>query len=293
MMRAALFIDAANVFYSEKTMGWKIDFAKVYEYFNKHFALYNAFYYSAEPQEGEDEKQKEYRDYSLMGYTMRLKQLKEIYDSRGKLALKKANLDIEMVVDMFATQQNYDIAVLFTGDSDFTRAVELLRMNGKQIFVLSTKGHSGLELINASDKFMDFQDLKKTFEKKEVKKNSTKTDAVKKKEKKVNKESKVNKVSKSQEKPKKSYKNQKINIVKKLEKLEKLEKQSEKQKPLAKQLVKKNLVTKKLQQKKSSVQKKNKKLSKKPTDEKNVMPSDAVIKKAMQAIENKNKKIKN
>ena len=212
MLRAALFIDAANVFYSEKTMGWKIDFTKVYEYFNKHFALYNAFYYSAEPQENEEEKRQEYRDFCLQGFTMRLKQLKEIRDSKGKIVLKKANLDIEMVVDMFATQQNYDIAVLFTGDSDFTRAVELLRMNGKQIFVLSTKGHSGIELINASDKFMDLQDLKESFLKKEEpakktpniknnknKPNDKKNTPLQKKQKKI-----VTKVQKKQVKPKNS-----------------------------------------------------------------------------------------
>ena len=163
MMRAALFIDAANVFYAQKTMGWEIDFEKVYQYFNKHFALYNAFYYSAEPQENEDDKRLEYQRFSLMGYTMRTKPLKEIRDAKGRIAVKKANLDIEMAVDMFATQSNYDIAILFTGDSDFVRAVELLRMNGKQIFVFSTKGHSGMELINASDKFMDFQALKEGF----------------------------------------------------------------------------------------------------------------------------------
>lgn len=163
MMRAALFIDAANVFYAQKTMGWDIDFEKVYQYFNKHFALYNGFYYSAEPQENEDEKRLEYQRFSLMGYTMRTKPLKEIRDAKGKIVVKKANLDIEMAVDMFATQSNYDIAILFTGDSDFVRAVELLRMNGKQIFVFSTKGHSGMELINASDKFMDFQSLKSMF----------------------------------------------------------------------------------------------------------------------------------
>ena len=162
-MRAALFVDAANVFYSQKTMGWEIDFEKVYQYFNKHFALYNAFYYSADPQENEDEKRLEYQRFSLMGYTMRTKPLKEIRDAKGRIAVKKANLDIEMAVDMFATQSNYDIAILFTGDSEIVRAVELLRMNGKQIFLFSTKGHSGMELINASDKFMDFQAIKEKF----------------------------------------------------------------------------------------------------------------------------------
>jgi uncharacterized LabA/DUF88 family protein len=162
-MRVALFIDGANVFYTEKTLGWSIDFRKVYEYFDQKFALYNAFYYAAEAPEDDEENRKKLRELNFMGYTLRLKKLKEIRDSSSKVVLRKANLDIEMVVDMFSTKDNYDLAVLFSGDSDFVRAVELLRTYGKQIFVFSTKGHSALELINASDKFFDFVDMKKIF----------------------------------------------------------------------------------------------------------------------------------
>ncbi len=161
-MRVALFIDGSNIFYTEKTLGWEIDFIKVYDYFDQHFTIYNAFYYAAEPQDDE-EVRKKYQRYSLKGYTMRLKKLKEIRDFKGDVVAKKANLDVEMVIDMFNTKDNYDLAVLFTGDSDFVRLVDLLRTYGKQIFVFSTKGHSSAELINVADKFFDFQEMKKTF----------------------------------------------------------------------------------------------------------------------------------
>lgn len=160
-MRVALFIDGSNIYYTEKTLGWKIDFLKVYEYFDKKFAFYNAFYYTTEPEN--EEVRKQFQEYQLAGYTMRLKRPKEIRDTRGKIVARKANLDIEMVVDMFNTKDNYDLAVLFTGDSDFVRPVELLRTHGKQVFVFSTKGHSSVELINAADKFFDFVQMKKAF----------------------------------------------------------------------------------------------------------------------------------
>lgn len=162
-MRAALFIDEANVYFSQKTLKWEIDFEKVYSYFSSHFALYNCFFYAAEPLEEEDEKRIEYQNMTLQGYTMRLKRLKEIRDKTGEIVAKKANLDIEMAVDMFATKDNYDIAVLFSGDSDFVRVVELLRTYGKQILIFSTKGHSGIELINAGDKYVDMKEMKKLF----------------------------------------------------------------------------------------------------------------------------------
>jgi len=142
----------------------------VYRYFDKKFAIYNAFYYTAEPEE--EETRKRYQEYSLASYTMRLKKLKEIRDSRGKIVAKKANLDIEMVIDMFNTKDNYDLMILFSGDSDFVRPVELLRTHGKQVVVFSTKGHSSAELINAADKFFDFVQMKKHFAREE-KGNST------------------------------------------------------------------------------------------------------------------------
>jgi len=162
-LRAALFIDGSNIYYTEKTLGWEIDFKKVLKYFEEHFAIYNAFYYAAEPTPEDEEARRKYQDYTLSGYTLRLKKLKEIRDTRGKIVARKANLDIEMIIDMFNTMEHYDMAVLFTGDSDFVRAVELLRTHGKQVFVFSTKGHSSMELINAADKFFDFVEMKGRF----------------------------------------------------------------------------------------------------------------------------------
>ena len=179
-MRAALFIDEANIYFSQKTLKWEVDFEKVYSYFSSHFALYNCFFYAAEPLESEKEKKEEYQQMTLQGYTMRLKRLKEIRDKTGKIVAKKANLDIEMAVDMFATKDNYDIAVVFSGDSDFIRVVELLRTYGKQILIFSTKGHSAIDLINAGDKYVDMKEMKKLFAVEKKKKAPTKQPAKKK-----------------------------------------------------------------------------------------------------------------
>ncbi|MEI7511175.1 MAG: NYN domain-containing protein [Candidatus Peregrinibacteria bacterium] len=169
-MRVALFIDEANLYFSQRTLKWEIDFERLYKYFDERFAMYNSFFYAPEPPDEEEEKKKSYQQLSLLGYTLRLKKLKEIRGKSGEVVAKKANLDIEMAIDMFATKDHYDIAIMFTGDSDFVRAVELLRMHGKQIFVFSTKGHSSLEIINAADKFIDYKDLRHEFEKKKPEK---------------------------------------------------------------------------------------------------------------------------
>ncbi len=47
----------------------------------------------------------------------------------------KGNLDTEILLDMVNTVDNYDVAFLCSGDSDFERAVDLLRSRGKRIYV--------------------------------------------------------------------------------------------------------------------------------------------------------------
>jgi uncharacterized LabA/DUF88 family protein len=166
--RTALFIDAENLYYIQKTLGWEIDFERLYQFFAKKTLLYNAFYYtSVDPQsEKHAEKVHFLEGLPFVGYTVRSKEVKII--KAGDRLIKKGNLDIEIVIDMFNTMRLYDQVVLFSGDSDFARALELLRTHGKEIIVISTKGFVSKELINTADKYVDIQrmaqDIKKNPE---------------------------------------------------------------------------------------------------------------------------------
>ena len=50
------------------------------------------------------------------------------------------------------TVGNYDIAYLFSGDSDFERAVDLLRSRGKRVYVVSARGALSRELAYVAGK---------------------------------------------------------------------------------------------------------------------------------------------
>jgi uncharacterized LabA/DUF88 family protein len=96
---------------------------------------------------------------------VRTKILKEYYDDSSGRFSQKANLDIEIVVDMFNTVDQYDRVILFSGDGDFERAIELLRSKNTHITVVSTEGMIARELRNATDRYIDLNDLRKDIEK--------------------------------------------------------------------------------------------------------------------------------
>lgn len=164
MNRLSIFVDGNNMFYAQQKNGWFFDPRRVLEYFNKLEAkLINAFWYTGlkDPQD-----QRGFRDALIsLGYTVRTKILKEYYDDVSGRYSQKANLDIEIVVDMFNTVDQYDEVVLFSGDGDFERAIELLRSKNTHITVVSTEGMIARELRNATDQYVDLNDIRDKIEK--------------------------------------------------------------------------------------------------------------------------------
>lgn len=165
MNRLSIFVDGNNMFYAQQKNGWFFDPRRVLEHFTSEAGtkLINAFWYTGlkDPQD-----QRGFRDALIsLGYTVRTKILKEYYDDNSGRYSQKANLDIEIVVDMFNTVDQYDRVVLFSGDGDFERAIELLRSKNTHITVVSTEGMIARELRNATDQYIDLNDVRNKIEK--------------------------------------------------------------------------------------------------------------------------------
>ena len=166
MNRLSIFVDGNNMFYAQQKNGWFFDPRRVHEYFKTsqpNVILINAFWYTGlkDPQD-----QRGFRDALIsLGYTVRTKILKEYYDDASGRYSQKANLDIEIVVDMFNTVDQYDQVVLFSGDGDFERAIELLRSKNTHITVVSTEGMIARELRNATDRYIDLHEIREHIEK--------------------------------------------------------------------------------------------------------------------------------
>jgi uncharacterized LabA/DUF88 family protein len=160
MLKLALFVDGANLFYAQRKLGWHIDYRRLYEYLSQGYHVYNAYYYTSVPTPVDTSLEGFLRALTAMGYTVRRKPLKEIVDQETGQTFRKANLDIELVIDVFNTVELYDVAILCTGDGDFERAVELLRSRGKRIIGVGSREMAAYDLINAVDRYLFLEDLR-------------------------------------------------------------------------------------------------------------------------------------
>lgn len=153
-----MFIDAENVFYAQRTLGWKISYERLITYFKKECGDgVKCFIYT-----GRDEsntKQSKFLDMlEINGYIIRTKVVKKIRSHDGIYRWKN-NLDIELAFEMVDTKDKYDTAILLSGDSDFSTPIDRIKQVGKRIIVMSTRGHIAKELLMRA-KFVDLRKIK-------------------------------------------------------------------------------------------------------------------------------------
>jgi uncharacterized LabA/DUF88 family protein len=150
--RVAFFIDGANTDGAARHAGYFLDFTRAREFFLACGTFYAGFYYVADFS-ASDPLQQRFLDFlSHNGYIVRSRRVKVIRDEDTGERIFKGNLDTEIVLDMMNTVENYDVAFLFSGDSDFERAVDLLRSKGKRVYLVTARGQLSRELAYIADK---------------------------------------------------------------------------------------------------------------------------------------------
>gem|GEM_PF-482964 len=166
MEKVSIFVDGSNMFYSQRELGWHFEYNKILQYFTKGNELVNAFYYTGYDGDFGSEREDFFKALMRMGFTVRIKKIKSMWDRKTGREVVKSNLDVEIVIDMFNTINHYDTAILFSGDGDFERAVELLRSRGKKVVVVAVDTMTALELRNAvGHHFVNLREMRGHFEK--------------------------------------------------------------------------------------------------------------------------------
>ena len=109
------FIDAANIFYTSKTLKYKIDFEKFFLYLKK-LGSKKVFYYTG--YDPNNQKQLKFLNkLTKIGFRIKQKPIKIIKNKQKRI--NKANVDVEMAIDVMNHVNRLKKVILVTGDSDF------------------------------------------------------------------------------------------------------------------------------------------------------------------------------
>lgn len=120
--KAGIFVDEANLFYSQKTAGWHIDWGKFLDFCRKYFYVGLAKYYLGMPLEkaAYDKNVLIKSRIKKSGFEIIEKPLKKIYLDNSKAHFKyKCNFDVEITRDAIRNLGSVDLVLIASSDSDF------------------------------------------------------------------------------------------------------------------------------------------------------------------------------
>jgi uncharacterized LabA/DUF88 family protein len=201
-MKTFAFIDASNLFYGgEKSLGWKIDYLKLFNYLKDKYGVEEFFYFGGvEIYDFEYNYQTEetvpivslekylvdilknknqelneaeilllgrhlkrvrfYVKLSEFGYKLFLKPVK-LYEQEDGSTKRKANCDVDMSFYLMKEKDNFDQAVILSGDGDFLPVLKYLKNINKSIIILGRGKRTAKEIKQfAGNNFRDFEYLR-------------------------------------------------------------------------------------------------------------------------------------
>lgn len=161
--RSIVIVDFANVDRWQDSLNWSVgikNLGQLTSYMSKGKKFLRRFYYGRDygPKEKSitltpwSERILKQAQYS--GYEIISKRVKYIPDEKYETGfIKKCNLDIEMAVDLIKEKDNYDTAIVFSGDGDMAYVCEYLHTNfNKDFYFFGARNHIGKELIDCKNK---------------------------------------------------------------------------------------------------------------------------------------------
>lgn len=186
-MKTFAFIDASNLFYGgEKSLGWKIDYQKLFKYLQDKYEIASAFYfggveihnfkynyqnndtvsidnlekYLVDLVKNQGNKLNEAdlvlisRHLQRVRFYIKLEKfgyklfLKpvKLYDQEDGLTRRKANCDVEMTFYLMKEKDNFDRILILSGDGDFLPVLKYLRSLGKEVIILARGPRTAKEI---------------------------------------------------------------------------------------------------------------------------------------------------
>ena len=181
------FIDASNLFYGgEKSLGWKIDYAKLLKYLKEKYGITRVLYFGGvethtfkyDYLENEtvpieqlerhvthfiQERGKYMNDAALLLISRHLQRVRfylklqkfgyelylkpvKLYEQDDGTTRRKANCDVEMAFYLMKEKENFDRVIVLSGDGDFLPVLKYLRSNGKEVIILARGPRTAREI---------------------------------------------------------------------------------------------------------------------------------------------------
>lgn len=158
------FIDSQNLNLGIRSQGWKLDFRTFRRYLKDKYQVSRAFLFIGYLFGNE----KLYLELQKAGYILIFKPTLEIKQN-GK-ATVKGNVDAELVLHSMIEYDNYNKALIVSGDGDFYCLAEYLEGKNKLLKILAPTRHysSLLRKFNAGNFIVRIDLLKSSLEQKKT-----------------------------------------------------------------------------------------------------------------------------
>ncbi len=152
--RVGIFVDAANIELACDRLRARFDWGKILRMLTENRTLVRALAYSPvhDDPNVSIETQRFVEPFLDKGFKIVTKPLKRFHD--GTI---KANVDIELALDVITMLDRLDVVCLVSGDGDFQRLVEVVQSRGVRVEVVSVGPSTAGNLRNAADQFIDLQ----------------------------------------------------------------------------------------------------------------------------------------
>lgn len=121
------FIDSQNLYLSINSQGWKLDYQKFRVYLKDKYNVEKAYLFIGFIPENQDI----YNFLQSNGYVLIFKEVLKLKDSSNK-----GNVDAELVLQAMVDYDEYDKAIIVSGDGDFACLIKHLYKKSKLEMVL-------------------------------------------------------------------------------------------------------------------------------------------------------------
>jgi uncharacterized LabA/DUF88 family protein len=154
--KVGIFFDMSNLYFAAKDMGIRIDYARLLDFLVDRRRLHRAYAYLGI---GPDDETRPFITWlSRNGFRVKTKPLRRYDDGTTK-----ANLDMELAIDLLTQAPHLDVAIIVSGDGDFARLVDAAQSLGLRVEVAATPRQASSELIDVADRFIDLEANARTF----------------------------------------------------------------------------------------------------------------------------------